>query len=200
MDASRATALRAYEPFLELCSPYRYVTCVFGDIEGAQVEAFEYEYTSSDQDGQTTLHDQLVVAVQHPTIRGTASFRDDAKQWDGVAAFIDAVMWVPPFTVVKAFQLFMENKNPDRRVGDADFDRLYVVHAASDEAARSAIPAGLREAVLHVGYRGVVELRPGVLLYAPRAAGLDGERAVGALGFASLFLGAMARRPAHPMR
>jgi hypothetical protein len=200
MEGPLAAGLRAYEPLAELSAPGSYITGVTGDVDGIPVEAFEYEYSVSDPNGVTTTGDQLVVAVQHPAIRGTASFFADQKHWSSAASFVDAFLWVPPFTIVKAFQLFMESRNPDRTVGDADFDRLYVVHAASDEAARLAIPPACRAAVLRAGYRGVVELRPGVLLYAPWSTRLDADHAVGALGLAPYFLGALLPRPAHPMR
>lgn len=138
LDTSRATALRAYEPFLELASPNHYVAGAFGDIEGTPIEAFEYTYGFTDSDGNTSHYDQLVVAVQHLAIRGTASFRDDPTEWSSAAAFLDAFLWLPPFTLLKAIQLYNEAKNPDRGVGDADFDRLYVVHAASATAAPSS--------------------------------------------------------------
>jgi hypothetical protein len=200
LDDSLAKGLRAYEPLAELEVPAHYVVGVSGHVEGIPVEAFEYEYATSIQDGSTTYGDQLVVAVQHPAIRGTASFFADPKQWSSAAAFVDAFLWVPPFTLLKAFQLLFESKSPDRTVGDADFDRLYVVHAASDEAARLAIPPALRAAVLRAGFRGTVELRPGVLLYAPSTGRLDSDHAVGAIGLAPYFLGALLPRPAHPMR
>jgi hypothetical protein len=164
------------------------------------VDAYEYEYRSSDSDGNTTWHDALVVAVHHDWIQGDASFYPDPKVWSAAGALIDALMWVPPFTFVKAFQLMSEARNPDRSVGHAGFDRAYVVHAASDEAAHRAVGPALRDAALAIGLRATVELRTGTLLYSPNLYGLDAQTAVSALGIAAALLGALGRRSGHPMR
>ncbi len=199
-DARRAPELRRYEPFVLLAKPEEYVVAAQGTIEGAPVEAYEYGYSSMDSEGHATYHDALVVAVHHPWVNGGASFAPDQKEWGGVAAALDVLFWIPPFTILKAFQYAMAAKNPDREVGDAEFDRLYVVRAASDDDARRAITPALREVCLRLAFGGAVELRPGVLLYSPYAISLDAEHAVHALGIGAAFLGALAPKSAHPMR
>jgi hypothetical protein len=214
MDWRYAQGLRQYEPFAEMHAPESYVTACFGTIEGARVEAYEYEYTvhrtiqsgGIGSDGMVHTMDvtdhetALAVVVHHPWIRGGASFVADLAAWGTLGTVINAILWVPPFTIAKIVMALAEMKNPDREVGDAEFDRRYKVHAPSEEAARAAIPPTLREVCNHIDFRGSVELRPGVLIYSPYPARLDEQTAVQALGVATAFLGAFAPKGAHPMR
>jgi hypothetical protein len=94
----------------------------------------------------------------------------------------------------------MNARDPDRTVGDADFDRLYRVRAASDSAAAHAITPALREVCVRLRFRGAVELRPGVLIYSPYEHRLDEKTAVPALGVGAAFLAALAPKRDHPMR
>jgi hypothetical protein len=176
------------------------VAAAFGQIEGHRVEAFEYLYSGSDNDGNTVQYDQLLVAVEHPWVQGDASFRPEQREWSTVAAALDALLWIPPFTFLKAIQLLNESRNPDRVVGHAEFDRLYVVHAASDEAARRAIPTPLRDLAVRIGFRGTVELRAGLLLFAPQLPRFDASSIVQTLGIAAALVGAFAAPASHPMR
>lgn len=187
-DAAR---LRVYLPLREAAAPETLVTACFGRIDDAAVEAFEYDSSSTDSDGNRTWSTTTLVAARHPAIRGGASLRPEWTQWSSTAAFIDAVMWIPPFTILKLFQYAFAARDPDRLVGDADFDRLYVVHAPSDAEARAALPRALRQALLHIQFRGTLELRPGLLLYTTYGHRLDGQTAVGALGIATVLLGAL---------
>jgi hypothetical protein len=201
-DASRAADLKQYLPLREAAAPASYVTGCFGRIEDAVVEGYEYEYTSSDTDGNTSWHSATLIAVQHRAIAGTASFAPEWKEWSTVAAAFDAITWVPPFILVKIVQWLAESSNPDRTVGDADFDRLYKVHGASDEAARAGLPPALRSAALRIGFRGTLETRPGLLLYAPYGESFDAKTIVSAFGIATVFIGALREESmrAHPMR
>lgn len=194
LDPSAAVGLGRYLPFELLATPQTFATCALGEIEDAPVEAYEYGYSSRDSDGNTTYRTELVIAVHHASIRGRASIRPEWREWSVFAAALDIILWVPPFTLVKAIQLLAESRHPDRSVGDSDFDRLYVVRAASDAAAREAIPQPLRDALMRIGFKGTLEIRPGVLLYSPHRLGLDGEGAVPALGIATVLLAAL-RRP-----
>jgi hypothetical protein len=200
MDARRAGELRQYEPFAELSTPSGYTTAVHGRVDDAPLEAYEYTYATTDSEGRRTYENEIAVVLRHAWIRGTASLRPDQKQWSSAAAALDVLLWIPPFTLVKAIQHLNESKNPDRTIGDVEFDRLYAIHAASDEAARQAIPPSLRSAILAVRFRGVIELRPGVLVYSPYGMGLDERTAIKAIGFAAYFLAALEPKRAHPMR
>lgn len=208
MDWRYAQGLRQYEPFAELHAPAEYITACFGTIEGARVEAYEYEYTThrTIQTGPagpngmvhtmdvTERQTALAVVVHHPWIRGGASFVADLAAWGTLGSVVNALLWIPPFTIAKIAMALMDRKNPDREVGDAEFDRRYKVHAASEEAARAAIPPALREVCTHIDFRGAVELRPGLLIYSPFEHRLDEPSAVHAIGIATAFLHAFAPR------
>jgi hypothetical protein len=201
VDPRYARGLEAYEPFVLGAAPQEYYVGAYGTIEGVRVEAFEYGYRASDNAGASSWNTKLVVAIHHPWVNGGASFQPDYKEWIGIGPkILDAILWIPPLTIVKALQAVIAAINPDRLVGDEEFDRYYVVRAESDEAARRAITPALREVVLRTGFNGIVELRPGVLLYMPFVLKLDGENAVPAIGMSAAFLGALSPRPVHPMR
>lgn len=179
-------------PFALHSSPDRCRATAFGKIDDADVYALDYDYSYRDADGNDQTSSQMIVAVYHPRIAGGAAFMPDMKHWSGVAAALDMMLWVPPFTFVKAFQLFLEAKNPDRVVGHAEFDRLYVVRAASDADAARAISPKLRETVVRLAFRGTVELRESLLLYSVQGCSFDGEGLLTALRYAApLTLAAM---------
>jgi hypothetical protein len=199
MDPSRADQLRPLMPLAELYVPDRFVTAAFGRIEDADVAAFEYEYSSADSEG-TSYSYTLVIAVAHPKIAGAASLSPERREWDTAAAVIDAITWIPPFILVKAFQLINESRNPDRTIGHEEFDKLYVVHAASDEAAREAITPELRDLLPRIGFRGTLEIRPGLLLYTVVGTNFDFETLPQALGYAAPLLAATVHRAEYPYR
>ena len=181
-----ATALSAWLPLGIFAQPDTLGPAAFGRIEASTVSAFHYSYSYTDADGQWHTADELLIVAQHPMIRGDARISPDAKEWGGVAAFIDAFLWIPPFTLIKAVQLLVASANPDRLVGDADFDRLYRIHAASDAEARAAIPAALRTMLLKLRFRGRIELRRGALLYAvDGATRFERETLIRVLGYAA---------------
>lgn len=186
-----AEGVRRYLPLREAAAPEVLVTACFGRIEDARVEAYEYDVSDLDSEGNRTWSTVTLVAVHHPAIPGGASVRPDWKQWSTAAAIIDAVFWIPPFTILKLFQFALAAQNPDRVVGDAEFDRLYLVRARSDAEARAALTPALRRALLQLHFRGTLELRPGLLLYTPDDYRFDGASAVSALGVATVLLGAL---------
>jgi hypothetical protein len=199
-DPARATQLATFLPLAELSNPERYCTAAFGRIEGADVAAFEYEYSTMNSDGSPCWYDTLLIAVADPRIEGRVSLRPDYPEWSTTNAVLNLVMWVPPFTVVKALDLLLQRRNPDRLVGHEEFDRLYVVHAASDADAKDAITPELCDLLPRLGFRGTLEIRPGLLLYTVRETRFDGETLVQALGYAAPLFAATARRTEYPYR
>jgi hypothetical protein len=192
VDPRAAPELRRYLPFELLYAPDELVAGVLGRVEGHQVEAYEYVYTYTDSEGGSASSSELVMIAHHPSIVGGACFSPDTKEWDGLAKFLDVLMWVPPFSFVKAIQLYADAKNPDRRVGHAEFDRLFRVRAPSDAIAAAAITPALREAAVRLGQRIVVELRPGHLVVSAQGRRLD-ENAPGTIGIAIALLAGYAR-------
>jgi hypothetical protein len=81
-----------------------------------------------------------------------------------------------------------------------DFDRLYLVRAASDADGQRAITPALREVCVRIGFKGGVELRPGLLLYSPYDYRFDAEKSVMALDIGAAFLRALQLKSGHPMR
>jgi hypothetical protein len=186
-----ARALEKWLPLELHHRPESYEVAAWGRIDSAEVSVFQYGYSTTDGEGQTHHHDQMVVVAEHPRIEGGAGFTPEPREWSGVAQALDVLLWIPPFTFVKVIQWLGESENPDRSVGHADFDRLYRVRARSDAHAARAIPPLLRESVVRLGFRGNVELRPGVLVYSVFGCRFDAEGVVRALGFAApLMVGA----------
>jgi hypothetical protein len=199
-DPSRANEVLRYRPFAFLSSPETSCTAAFGRIEAAAVSAFEYEYSSQDSNGNWSSDVTLAVVVEHPDIPGGAAIRPDWREWSTIGAFIDTVFWIPPFTILKVFQLLMQDQNPDRVVGHAEFDRLYEVRAKSNEAAARAIGPELRDLLPRIGFRGTLELRPSLAVFSIPGTKFDSEGIVRALGHVAPILAATARRHSYPMR
>lgn len=192
VDRARAAGLRRFLPFDMLTTPARYHVAAIGRIEDTDVLAYEYGYDSTDHEGNPSSHDAMVVAVVHPAIAGRAAFGPDHRAWGGIGAVLDALFWIPPFTVLKVFQYLAESRNPDRVVGHAEFDRLYYVRAASDDVARRVVTPELRDAAVRFALRGTVELHDGALLYSIAQHRFDAEGVVRALGYAAPLLAATA--------
>lgn len=186
VEAQGATALSAWLPLSLFAKPDTLGSAAFGRIESSEVSAFQYMYSYGDGEGQVHTAEELVIVARHPQIRGGARIAPDAKNWGGIAAFIDAVLWIPPFTLIKAMQYLIGSHEPDRTLGNADFDRLYLVYAESDVEARAAIPEALRAMMLKLRFRGRIELRRGALVYAvDGATRFEKESLIRALGYAA---------------
>ena len=186
VETEAASALSPWLPLKAFAKPDKVTLTATGRIESSEVSAFQYTYTYTDHEGQVRSAEELLVVAQHPRIRGGARIAPDAKNWGGIAAFIDAVLWIPPFTLIKAMQYLVGSAEPDRTLGNADFDRLYLVYAESDEQARAAIPEALRAMMLKLRFRGRIELRPGAILYTvDGGVRFEKETLIRALGYAA---------------
>ena len=191
----RARELADWAPFAIQASPERYETAAFGTIDEAEVAAFEYGYSSTDSDGNSQPHTQLIVIAQYPRIEGGAAFSPESREWSDVARAIDALFWIPPFTLLKVIQWLGESRHPDRQLGHAEFDRLYRVRAESDAAAQRAISPRLRNTAVRLAFQGNVELRPGAVIYSVSGCSFDGVGIVRALGYAAPLMVAAAPEP-----
>lgn len=193
--------LRGLLPFAVHTTPDRYGPRAHGTLGDARIEVFEYSYDSTDAEGNKSTYTRVLCVVQHPAVEGSASITPDAAQWGGIAAFLDALFWIPPFIFLKLIGAFNAARNPDRTVGDREFDRLYYVRAESDEAAQRAIPPALRQWLVRHGFRGSLELRPGMILYSAEGARLSPEAVPVLLSYARPLLdAAMPPLRRHPMR
>lgn len=167
-------ALRRYQPFKAFDDPQEALVRAVGRCGDAYVEIYEYEYSSTDSDGNTSTSDTLVACVLHPKLCGSAVIFPDAAEWGGAAAIFLALWnfltWFPPFIILKLVHFIHLKQNPDRVVGQSDFDRLYVVRASSNEAAAQAVPPLLRKYLLATRFHGRIELRPGLMIYSVRGA------------------------------
>ncbi len=195
-----AGALAQWAPFELHYRPDSYDIAAVGRIEENEVWVFEYGYSTTDSEGQSQHHREMVVVAQYPRIEGGASFSPEPREWSGIAQALDALFWIPPFTFLKVIQWLGESRNPDRTVGHGEFDRLYRVRAPSDASAQRAIPPRLRETVVRLGLRGSVELRPGVILYSVAGCGFDGEGVLRALGYAAPLMVAATSEPTQAYR
>lgn len=199
LEPQSAGNVRSYEPFALIAGPTTCHMAVVGQIESTRIEAYEYTYQTTDAEGGVTYADEFVVVVHHPWIVGGANFSPDLRAWGGVHSVIDALLWIPPFTLLKLVQL-LGNKAPDRAVGHSEFDRLYKVRAASDADAARAISRGLRELFVRLRLRATVELRPGLLIYSLFDHRLDDKTAIATIGAAGAIIAALEPSGDHPMR
>ena len=186
VDPTGASAIATWLPFKLFAPPNSVGAAASGRVESSAVSAFQYAYTYTDSEGQSHAGEELLIVAQHSRIRGDARITVDAKEWGGLPAFIDVMLWIPPVTLIKAFELLRASHDPDRVVGDAEFDRLYCISAASDAEARAAIPQALRAMLLQLRFRGRIELRRGALIYAlDGATHFDKETLLRVLGYAA---------------
>lgn len=157
-------------PFLPwmFSNPDRTTFHARGEVQGATVDVYEYEYSSTDADGNSTTHQELIAMAWHPRIVGGARLYPDGAAWGGLDASIDALLWLPPFVLIRgiawALRGMFGTNYPDRNVGHHEFDRLYIVNAPTDEDAQRAIPPALRDTLLRMSFRGSIELRQGLVI------------------------------------
>ena len=197
---ARPDALAPYLPFRHFDTPDECVVFASGSVDGVNAELYEYDSSSRDSDGNTSYSTTLLACLHHPWVTGGASITLDWKEWSTLAAAIDAAMWFPPFLFVKAIQMYAESRDPDHVLGHPEFDRLYHVHAPSLDHASRAIPPALREFLARYAFKGTVELRPGLILYALHSARFTIEGVQRTMSFARGFLSSFQPPHAHPMR
>ncbi len=198
VESDATSTLMALLPLTIFAKPDKVLTAFVGRIEGSTVRAFHYAHTYQDHDGSFRSAEEFLIVAQHPMIRGDARISPDAKAFGGAAALIDTLLWIPPFTLIKAIQYLMGPGEPDRVVGSEEFDRLYRVYAASDAAAREAIPEALRAMLVQLRFQGRIELRAGALLYTVNGVTrLERERVLQAFSYAAPLLSAAASSAAY---
>lgn len=157
--------LSRFLPLKEFTAPEEYGSSVVGRIEGRDVGVTEYRYSSTDNEGNTSWSADYVAVVLDPNIQGVASIVNDWKHGTG-GKILNAALWIPPFTIVKAIQLIFDSQNPDLVLGHGEFDSRYKVHAESKAVAESVFHQGFREALLQMDFRGRLEVRHGAMLFA----------------------------------
>lgn len=200
VDLPSAAQIFEYRPLRVHATPETPVVAAHGRVGESTVSAYEYDYSRRDAEGNVSRSSELVVVAHHPRLLGGAAFVPEHREWNTTAQVLDVLFWIPPFTLLKAFEWLAESRDPDRNVGHAEFDRLYRVRAASDAAAQRAISPRLRETAVRLGFYGYAELRDGVLLYSVNRCAFDGEGVVRALGYAAPLIASAIPEPAHPFR
>jgi len=194
-------ALRALLPLAAWSQPDGFGPRAVGQLGEVGVEVLEYSYRRKNKEGRWKTSRRVLCVARHPWIQGGARLSPDPAQWGGFGAFFDAITWVPPFIFLKLFMALHEARNPDLVVGDPAFDRLYVVQGTSAEAAQRAITPTLRGWLVQHGFRGAMELRPGMLLYSLEGGALKPETVPLLLSYARpLAEAAREMPPGHPMR
>lgn len=173
LEPPDASALARSLPFVALPTPSRCMVRACGEVDERRLEIFEVDYSWRDSDGNDHSADALIGVIEVPWSSGRVAIAMDERAWSGVAAALDALFWIPPFTFLKLVQLANETARPDRTLGHAEVDRRYRVHAESEAAARAAFPERLGAHLLATNFRGSIEIRPGVVLFSLRDARFD---------------------------
>ena len=159
-----------------------------GRIDDAEAMIVDYASTlagSSSADGRggggggssTSLH--AVVILRHPRIAGCAVFYPEPRAWSRFARALDIVGWIPPFVALRGLAWVLGTlagfeSAEDRLVGHAEFDRLFRVHAGSDEIAAASIPGPLCEFMVRAKWPAIIEIRDGELRYSIARTTFDG--------------------------
>jgi hypothetical protein len=197
-------ALKPLLPFRVLSTPDRCLVRASGEVDGTRVELYENDYSTTDSDGNSSSCDELVCLLYHPHVRGDAALTRDWPKWsDGAALFktvFDVLTWLPPFVIIKPFQLIAEARNPDRTVGHDVLDHFYCVRADSDAAAAASITPALREYIVRTRFKGSLELRSGLAIYTCDRARMEAGKLEPVLGHVRGFLQAFTEQSSHPMR
>lgn len=173
METDDSTMHERWLPFVVLATPDRCTVRARGSVEDRELWIVEYDYSWSDSVGNDHSADAVLGALEAPWSRGSAAIAMDERAWSGVAAALDVLFWIPPFTLLKFVQLANESRRPDLEIGNAEVDRRYRVHAESEAAARAAIPPKLGEHLLSTNFRGSIEIRPELVLFSLRDARFD---------------------------
>ena len=122
----------------------------------AEAQAFVVETIDSDPIRQATGDDRLLVAfVTSARLAYRAAIRSKsggASALDDFARGLDALVSAGP--------------TPGSALGDPTFERAFDVGAPTREEGNAALPIPLRQALLQMGFRGVLELRPGGMICA----------------------------------
>jgi hypothetical protein len=158
-------------PFQEFRAPLHCVAAAVGDVDGRRVYLFDYERWNTDHrlSLKVVTAKGSLLATVHPGVSARASIEVDWKS-SGPGRVLDAFVWLPPFTVLKAF-----GRDDDKRIGELEFDRGYLVRAESAEAARAASSPALGQYLVPVKFRGVIEMRPGWVLIGPPKSDVPSE-------------------------
>jgi hypothetical protein len=195
-ERGAAAVLQGFTPFELFRAPESYSSVVAGQIDGRAVAVAQYEYTSTDNEGNTSTISEHITVVHDHNIRGVAGLATDWTK-TAVGAFINAALWIPPFTIVKAIQLLFDSKHPDREVGQADFDTRYKIRAVNDEVARTVFHPAFQQALLRCSFDGTLEVRHGALLYTLSGSTFDAPGLMRTLGHVPILLAGALNQVTH---
>lgn len=157
------------------------LTRLSGEIDGARVELFEYDWVQTGSKGSVQRGRRTIALVKHPSIDGEArctwkfvqSAPGRALLFVFQLAMLAMLFWlVIPIWIVQ----YLRGEDPfpkDHDVGDPDFRRRFKVASASTELARRALPEALRRVVLDAELKGPLEVRPGLVALSMRYSELD---------------------------
>lgn len=192
--------LQSHLPIQGQVAPEDYGIAVVGQINERPVKVVTGAYTSTDNEGNTSTTEVILTIAEHPNVRGTAIIQRDWKH-STAGAIVNALLWIPPFTIVKAIQLIFDRNTPDLVVGDPAFDAMFKVHSESVALAQQAIPEAARRYLVESNFDGMIVARPGALIYRLDGARVDAESVLATLDAALPLIEAFsANTDDHPMR
>lgn len=176
-------ALTAFE------APSEVLARVSGEVQGARVELFEYDWATPGTKGSVTRGRRVVAVLRHPAIAGNATCVWNRHQ-SIPAQILQAVLALIAFATlfwilipVWAIWFFQGKRifGKDWKVGDATFDKRFMVDGPSLADAQSALPTSVQALAVREDLRGPLEIKPGLFAFDVGAARLDAdalERAV----------------------
>lgn len=154
------------------------LTRLTGEIDGAKVDVFEYDWVTPGSRGAVSRGRRIVLVLRHPAFEGEVRCRWDDYQdplakalwWSMLAGLGILLSWL--LVPIWLYQ-YSKGQNPFPKrwpVGNAVFEKRFKVHSSSGDEAKRALPGAMQELVVSETLMGPIEVRPGLL-----AIGLDGK-------------------------
>jgi hypothetical protein len=166
-------ALKSFE------APDNVLTRLTGEVDGALVDVFEYDWVQPGAKGAVHRGRRIAVVLRHPAFEGDARCTWEQIQSLALKVFLIwplfAFLIVTLFWLLVPIWLWQHSKGADVfardwRVGNKEFDKRFKVHSSSSEEALRALPLATQALAVSENLQGPIEVRPGML-----AVGVDGK-------------------------
>lgn len=181
------------------------MTRLSGEIEGAKVDLFEYEWMQPGGRGTVRRGRRIALLLRHPAFDGEARCTWEQFETAGAKIFSWSLMsflglmlfWiVVPLWLIR----YLKGGNPSpksQRIGNPEFEKRFKILSSSGEMAKRAIPEAIQALAVDEGWKGPIEVRPGMLAVGLQGNVLDAERLEEAVRLAKRLVRAYA--PPAPM-
>lgn len=148
------------------------LTRLSGEVEGAKVDLFEYEWAQPGGRGPTTRGRRVALVLRHPSFEGearcTRRSHDEPLGAKILASVQRVLLWLMFFWIVLPVWLIrrLRGQPPfpkSRSIGNRELENGFEILSSSADMAARALPPAMQTLAVEGAWKGPLEVRPGMV-------------------------------------